>query len=490
MNKQLFSVLFFILPLFVHSTSIVVINSNDWRAAFLASTFSQYNDFPIKFVTDPAKTDYLLEDVASYKPDSIYLFSHESSPAAAITHKLRSLGASIQEITFKNHFDLGQKIAERIDCTSAIIVRDDFGYDALSSKYFAKTSQSCVFFASGASTLPPETLSAINTVKPRKIFLVGTLSQSVDSQLAGFPTERVAGRDEYETSQAVFSMAVSSTAPQIMISTATVLDAALLNDYTFPILVVPSNGTYSLFRTATLLQSAETKYVLAVGRGITETSYWLRDRTGAKVLVKLGTMRSAGKNSEMEKQDVSTSFEGYDLPAAVRSGRISSVRTEVFELLDPLTGNAIMGNRKAAPPLYITAEFENNGNIEYPVSVMAQVFDAGGGLLQSFESEPRVITRAEKTSFSFKWPEPPGEANYKIVVSAQSDVFDGIRFEDKNADAAVTWLNFWLKAALFAALFSLLAFAAAMAFRTSRVRHKFKKSTEKIKDGLGSLVKK
>ncbi len=472
------------------SSSVVVVSADDWQSAFLASTFSQYDGFPIRLLSDPTRADELLEDVASYKPDSIYLFSSEASPAPALAYKLRSLGASMQEIQFKNHYDLAGAIAARTDCSNAVIVRDDFAFDALSAKHFAKKHDACVFFSKGASELPGETLAGISAARPQKIFVVGLLSQQIDQRLSEFQTERISGRDEYETSQALFLASVE-TADQAIITTGSVLDSTLLNNYDFPVLLVPLNGTYSLFKTVTLLKNAGTRHLLAIGRGISDTASWLRERADTKVLVKIGTMRATGYDKDMVNQDVSSVIQdGYSLPMPVRSGRMLGVRTDTFQLLDPITGNAIAGNARAAPPLYVDAEFENSGNIEYPVTLLVQVFDQDGVLIKSFESEARLVAKGSRTSFSARWDEPPSEGNYRVVASAHSDLFEGIDFSDSRAEAGVTWASFWLKTALFAFIFCLFAFVAAMALRTRGVQHKFKKSAEKIKSSLGNLKEK
>ncbi|MEM5868929.1 MAG: hypothetical protein QXL09_03190 [Candidatus Aenigmatarchaeota archaeon] len=148
-SKIIFSLsfLFFLSLISSVSFSTIVANSNDWRDVYILMIYSYYNGEKFNFINSLGEAEILAKTLR--KNESISVFeSRQNSIVKGYANFLRLKGfQSVSEDIFINYeslqFDLYQLIKKNI--SGFIIVKDDFGYDAISVAPYAINKNYWVF---------------------------------------------------------------------------------------------------------------------------------------------------------------------------------------------------------------------------------------------------------------------------------------------------------------------------------------------------------
>ncbi|MEK6842970.1 MAG: hypothetical protein AABY04_00620, partial [Candidatus Micrarchaeota archaeon] len=243
--------------------TIVVINSNKWQDVYLAGIFANLNSLPIRFIQDPFRTQDFMSELSAIKVTTVYLFSRKDNTVPSLTYLLHSRNLDVREVEFEDHQDLSAKMIDKFSPKSAIIVRDDFGFDALSAKFLSNKLKIPVIFSKGTDEMDGRVLNSLKSNGVSSLFLIGRASPQLDEKLSGFALEKIQGRDEYDTGNIVSEyIAGDIESVQGVITTGEILELSLLSITDQPIFLVPDFGTYSLTRTSNVIKKTNIQALL------------------------------------------------------------------------------------------------------------------------------------------------------------------------------------------------------------------------------------
>ncbi|MFH1107233.1 MAG: hypothetical protein V1787_05030 [Candidatus Micrarchaeota archaeon] len=435
---------FLLLLSLAQSAAVVLVNSNNWQDVYAASIYAQNKGLPLRYVQDIAHSAAALEELGTLKAATVELYGRIDNPVPSLTYRLRQLDLDVRDTPYQDHYELSAILAQKTGSQEVILVRDDFAFDALSARYLAVTRKAPILYARGVRELPQKVRDAIDSLRPSRIYAVGRLDDSVLNELRAYDVQVLNGKDEYDTSYYVNDYAFSLAKPaQAFLVNGDLLEITLLNAQTNPFLLVPDVGTYSLIQTSDLIQRSGMDFLLGIGQGIASPAYFIKDRTGAKVFIKFGSL-STGGNDAMTRQDIDLRLEGYRLPTPKYSGRIARLDADFGKTLGKMTA-AVVGDRdKPAPPVDFVATFENTGNIEIPVYVLFKVTDQQGNTLTTIQSDPHAVYQQQFRDFKASWANPPAEGEYRVEATFFTDVYSGILFPGRTLDFDLKWLYVYL----------------------------------------------
>jgi hypothetical protein len=480
---------------FSEKRAAVVVVSPDWRDAYLASVLAQNYGMPVRFVQDLPQMQAFLDELATGAFDTAIVLSKKGNELPSISLRIRSADANVIESEFADYKSLSKDVAEKMAAGGragyAVIVRDDFAFDALSAKYLSFALGAPVLFSRGTESIHGETLEALSATKPAKVYVFGSMGPAALSQLSAYEFEQVGGRDEFETSRKSASIAMGlgplmgKQAPrQMMITPGDILDQSLLNSGNQPILIVPYSGTYSLLQLSQFVNETGALLLVGIGQGVADSGAYVRQRTGVRVMVKLGRVRAQG-TEQMNKRDIVSALEGYALPLPNYNGTLE-VAPATFADTVGAGGEFLFGAKKTAPPMVLHARYTNNGNIASPVTVSFSVSDKNGISMARFESEELVVQPGQTREFSTKWADAPSEGTYGAEAFATINVYEGVAAGAKKIGVELNWFNVWFG---IGALILLAALAATAVYYSYLAREKLKR-VEKMSGGMkGELEK-
>ncbi len=455
--------------------AVIVAVSPDWHDAYLASILAQHYGMPVRFVQDMPQMQSLSDELDTGAFDTAIMLSKKGNELPSLAYRIRSANVNALEVQFSDYRELSKMVAEKIASEKsgigyAIIVRDDFAFDALSAKYLSYVLDAPVLFAQKTGSLYPETLDAISSTKPGQVFLFGALGPGVQSSLSGVGTKTVGGRDEFETSRIAASLALDMAANrgktiprQAMITPGDILESSLLNSGNQPVLMVPYASTYSLLQLSQFVNETGMLLLVGIGQGVADSGSYVRQRTGVRVMVKLGRVRAQG-NEQMNKQDIVSALEGYALPLPDYNGTLEITPTSFAETVGE-SPSLFFGAKKIAPPLVLHANYKNNGNIESPVSVLFSVVDKNGVQLARIESPEQNVAPGETKAFTAKWSDAPSEGAYDASVSATINIYDGLPVAVQKMQVEVRWFYVWFGLGALILLFALVSAAMYYSYR-------------------------
>ena len=476
--------------------AVVVAVSPDWRDAYLASILAQNYGMPMRFVQDLPQMQALSDELATGAFDTAIVLFKRGNELPSISMRIRSSDINVIEVEFSDYKSLSKDVAEKITASHggagyAIVVRDDFAFDAFSAKYLSFVLGAPVLFAKGTDGMHEETLAALASAKPAHVYVFGSISPQAVSKLAGFDTERVGGRDEFETSRASVTLAMDFATlrgkpvpRQMMITPGDILEQSLLNSGNQPVIMVPYLGTYSLLQLSQFVNETGTLLLIGIGQGVADSGAYVRQRTGVRVMVKLGRVRAQG-TEQMNKRDIVSALEGYALPLPNYNGSIE-VGPSTFVDTVGAGGEFLFGLKKIAPPMVLHARYTNNGNIESPVSVAFSIVDKNGISMARFESEELTVKPGQTSEFSAKWSDAPSEGIYDAHAAATINVYDGLPAGAKTLEIELKWFYVWFGLGI---IILLAALAAAALYYSYRAREKLI-HVEKISGNVGAELEK
>ncbi|MFH1750166.1 MAG: hypothetical protein ABH863_00650 [Candidatus Micrarchaeota archaeon] len=441
--------------------SAVLVNSVRWQDAYLVSIYANLEQLPMRYIQDPFQTSDFMNELTTNKLQRVYLFSRADSAVPSLTYMLHSQNLDIRETVFEDHQDLSAKMLEKLASNKVIIVRDDFAFDALSAKYLSMKMQAPVVFSRGPEEMDQRVMQALRAANPSEVFMVGRESAKLNEVLSGFNTVRLQGRDEYDTNNIVNDY-LKGQVPfeQGVITTGDIYELALMNIKGQPLFLVPEFGTYSLPRTSGIITDSGINILLGVGKTIAGPGSWLRERTGAKVIIKFATVKTHSQDEGMLQNDVTIDLDGYDLPMPKYDGKIIEIEPAYAEPLGPATGALVQSNRPVAPPVEFRSYFENTGNIDFPAYIILTINDEAGNLITTLQSDRQMVYPNRQNIFRINWQSPPAEGKYAVEGRVFGDVYDGISLPGKNIEFDLSWLIVLLNLLLL--LIALLTLAAAI----------------------------
>jgi putative cell wall-binding protein len=490
--EKIFAKLFF-LVFFISCVSaaktIVVVNSEDWHDAYLASIYAGANGLDVKYVREAIEAQDVVDSLSGMNVNKIVFFTKSTNPLPTLASVLQVINVELDQTTFFDREDLGAELVKRMHSDTVIVVRDDFGFDAFSAKFLSFVLKApVVFVADGIERIPPKVLDAIVAAAPREIILVGRLKPFVETQLSGLNIKRVSGRDEFENSVLLNKLAYEKSRPgQGVITHGFVLDSTLMNSVQ-PIIIVPEQGTYYLLNVAEFVKTGGISYLLAIGRGISEAGYFLKERTGARILLKLASVR-AGEMREAEvHKDIFTALTGYDLPIPLFAGNVTDFSVGGGSI-GSLTGFFAFFNPKITVPIDIKTSFANKGNIEFPVYFVARVFDKDNKTIVALQSEKEFAYPRKELELKTVWKEAePG--TYMVEGTIYGDVQNGIVFQTLRQTFDVTLIAILLPTVLLLLIVFSLAGDAYAAARLRSGLKALQESGRKLEAEFGRTIEK
>lgn len=419
----------------------VIINSDKWQDAYLASIYANYYQYTIRYIQDPFQSPDFMRELTTHKFTKVQLFSRKDSKVPSLTYLLHAQNLDVRETVFADHFDLSSQMLQKIPVRKVILVRDDFAFDALSAKYLAQKIGAVVVFSRGAQEMDERVMAALSQYPPEEIYLIGRPSEKLEGALSNFKLVKLQGRDEFDTNNKVNAFALEGTEMnQSVVSTGDVLELLLMNLRGQPIFLVPEYTTYSLPRSAAMITDAKMNVLLGLGRFVTESGSWLKDQTKTKLIVKFGTVRTRPQEGGMVQKDVTINLEGYELPKPVYNGSVIEIDPSYAEPLGPATGALVSGNRPPAPPVEFRNVFENSGNIDFPAYIILEIRDKQDSLITTLQSEKQMVYPGRLNIFKVKWDNPPAEGTYKVEAKVFGDVYEGLTLPGRKTEFDLNWM--------------------------------------------------
>jgi hypothetical protein len=353
---------------------------------------------------------------------------------------MRTQNLDVREIVFDDHFDLSAKLLDMAKPQKAILVRDDFGFDAISSKYMANKLKMPVIFSKGPEGMDGRVIDALKKNKVSEIYLVGRQSTQLETSLSEFKLNKLQGRDEFDTNNIVNEFIVKEVpVQQGMIVTGDIWELSLMNVIDQPIFLVPEFSTYSLTKTANIITKANLLVILGVGRFVTESGQWLKQRTGAKLIVKFGSVKTSQGDEGFVKQDMTIRLDGFEMPIPKYDGRIIEIYPSYTDPLGPSTG-ALIARDKPAPPVEFITTFEATGNIDFPAYIILEVKDENNKTLATLQSERQMVYPKRENVFRLKWDNAQSEGKYFVIGRVFGEVYEGLTLPGKEIDFELRWI--------------------------------------------------
>ncbi|MBI5224696.1 hypothetical protein HY989_02405 [Candidatus Micrarchaeota archaeon] len=443
------------LPLFAHAAgsselpgsmfdkvepTIVIVNSNKWQDVYLAGIYANLNSLPIRFIQDPFRTRDFMSELSAVKVTTVYLFSRKDNTVPSLSYLLHSRNLDVREVVFEDHQDLSAKLIDKFSPKSAIVVRDDFGFDALSAKFLSNKLQIPVIFSKGTDEMDGRVFNSLKNNGVSSLFLIGRASPQLDEKLRDFSLQKLQGRDEYDTSNIVSEyIAGDIESLQGVITTGEILELSLLSIKDQPIFIVPDFGTYSLTRTANVIKKTRIQALLGIGKLITDSATWMRQTTGLRVIVKFGTVYARPEDEGFVRKDMSAILDGYELPRPVYDGFLSEIVPSYTDPFGPSTGAMINGNTPA-PPVEFLSYFRATGNIDFPAYIVLTVKDEANVTLATLQSPTQMMKPKQDNVFKVKWGNAPSEGKYFVEGRVFGEVYEGINFAPKERDFDLRWI--------------------------------------------------
>jgi hypothetical protein len=248
------------------------------------------------------------------------------------------------------------------------------------------------------------------------------------------------GRDEFDTNNIVMEfIAQPNQYNQAIVTTGDIYELALMNVRGQPIFLLPESGSYSLARTAAIISKSSYNVMLGVGKLVSEGGTQLRQRTGAKLIVKFGSVRTKTQDQGFVRKDVSINLEGYDLPMPKYDGKITEINPIYTDPFGPATGHMIARDRPA-PPVEFNINFEDTGNIDFPAYIILEIRDESGALVKTLQSQRQMVYPKKPNIFKFNWEDAPAEGKYSLDAKVYGDVYEGIQLPGKKGEFDLRWL--------------------------------------------------
>ncbi|MBU1196968.1 cell wall-binding repeat-containing protein [Candidatus Micrarchaeota archaeon] len=442
-SKLIIGWLFVFLAL-ANAQTAVLVNSNDWRDAYVASLYAYQKGYIMRYVQDIHSISGTLHELTSQDIAQVELYSRIDNPVPSFTYQLRQLDIDIRDVEYVDQYELSGLLAEKLQPDSVIVVRDDFAFDALSARYLSIVDQAPIVYAKRVRELPQPVIQSLARIQPSTVYAIGRLGPEVMSELRNYPVERLNGIDEFDTNYYANSYAFNIEKPsQALITTGDILELTILNARENAVFLVPEIGSYSLVQTSNLVNEAGLEYLLGIGNGIASPGFFIKDRTGARIYVKFGTIRTEG-NEAMQRQDIEMRLQGYRLPQPHYAGKITGLQADFGQSLGKATGALVASRNQVAPSVDLHATFENVGNIELPVYVLFTIRDSAGNVIRTLQSDPMVVYPKALTDFRMNWEDPPSEGNYDVEATFFTEVYAGITFPSRSIDLDLRWLFVYL----------------------------------------------
>ncbi len=437
--------------------TVVVVASDDWRDVYAASIYAQEKGYNLRYIQDSRQVRNFIDELLSINPTQVELLARSDGPVPSLGYQLRQQNIDVRDVSYSDHIELAAQLAEKLRSKELILVRDDFAFDALSARYIAYTRNAMILYVRKIHEVPPRTLDAISTLQPDQIFAVGRLDAGVLELLKPFPVKVFNGKDEYATTVLANQYAFEQKKPeQAILTTGDILEVTLLNPRENPVLLVPADGTYSLVQTSDLIKSTGMSTMLGIGQGIATAGYFIKDRTGARIYVKFGSISTGGPDTAFERRDIEMNLQGYRLPQPRYSGRLLNLQADYASSLGRTTGAVLESQRRPAPAVLFAATFENAGNVELPVYGLFTIRDSSGRTITTLKTDTIAVDPQQRLDFKVDWNNPPAEGSYDVEATFFTDVYAGITFPSKVITLDLRWLFVWLSLFLFALVLILL----------------------------------
>ncbi|RKY41346.1 MAG: hypothetical protein DRP85_06640 [Candidatus Makaraimicrobium thalassicum] len=169
--------LFTIDIVFAQTTQTMVVNSNDWRDLYLATLYSAYKGYKIRFITNLYDAQ-ITSSMFNERSRVIVIESRDRPVYKNYAHLLITRGVGIvSQIESATPYDLQLKIAEDLNPKGYILVNDEFGYDALSVAPYALNNNYWVLFYNDKSA--NNVVDLISKERGKKIILYGNLPEEL-----------------------------------------------------------------------------------------------------------------------------------------------------------------------------------------------------------------------------------------------------------------------------------------------------------------------
>lgn len=472
LTKFFFATILFSFIASASSNTVVVVNSLDWRNAYLASVYAAINDCQLKYVMGISEVNKLLDELSGSRFESAILFNDLKNVIPTLSSSMQTLNMRVDEIKFSNHHELSAEIIKRVQSKKVIIVRDDFAFDALSAKFYSQLLKAPIAFAKGIDSVPENVFSAMRSSGVSEAILVGRIKPEVEKQLEGIIFKRIEGKDEFDNSLLINEMASQLKKPtQGVITTGYLLEGTLLNVKNQPVIIVPEQGTYFLVKIEDFLKKNNIDFLLGIGQ-VTESSYWFKERLGTRIFLKLGSVTAEEMKDANVKKDIIMSLAGYSLPIPFFEGYTTSFSASLSNKLS-LTGFASFFG-KVLFPVEIKTKFINKGNMEYPAFAILRIFDENNNTLATIESEKQMAYPGKEITFKSIWfTDKTG--SYNIEGNVFGEVKNGIVFQPVSQKLEVTLLTILIPAILMLILLFLIAVDGYSIYRLNKDLKKLKK---------------
>lgn len=192
------------------SKNVVLANGYNFPDALVGATLAKKLDAPILLTNSSEINNDVLIEISRLKSKNVYILGGSAAVSENIEKDLIATGCRVERVCGDNRNATATAISREIvqQSESAFLVCNSGFADALSISSVTASKEMPILFINSDGTLPDETREELVRMKCEKAYIIGgsvAIDASAENALLdiGIDSERIYGKDRYETSLSV-----------------------------------------------------------------------------------------------------------------------------------------------------------------------------------------------------------------------------------------------------------------------------------------------
>lgn len=198
---------------------VLVVNSKDWRDVYLGLHYANLNGYnQTYFLMSFTDSEIVARLLEGEKDGKVTIIESVSQP------QIRSYGRFLELRGFKNvetirstsPYDLQLELGEKLNAEKFILVRSDYGYDAISIAPYAYVNNYWVLFVNKDNY---KKVSSFVRSRPAKLMLYGDLGRRIHSEFSDLKPTIVDNGDKFKDNKQIVTWFVKQRKPKMALLT-------------------------------------------------------------------------------------------------------------------------------------------------------------------------------------------------------------------------------------------------------------------------------
>ncbi len=281
----MFIVVFLVLFSSLASATTLVVNSKDWHDVYTGFEYAHFKGYnKVLFFSGPLSTDLITSLIP--RNQSVVVIESTNQPYfKGYVNYLKSKGfQQVTEIKSDNPYSLNQKLAIDAGADKFIVVKDVFGYDAISVAPYAHLTKSWVVFTN--KNIASQVYALLKTQNAKSVLAYGHLGRESSIAIKSFNPTIINTGDRFSDNLKIAEMFEQlEPTKSIIVSTGEFIEQDIMtgaNGHS-PVLFTGQNKIYPGF--TDFLNKYDIKFVTIIGNGLIPIGTQIRAMTNKKVAV-------------------------------------------------------------------------------------------------------------------------------------------------------------------------------------------------------------